>query len=387
MAKDDEFASTMRIDITPDVLKELGQSAPKVDTKRVRQRSPVVRVPKGQGKSAAVSKYDQLLQSIYDAAIVTDLEGRITDVNARALEFFLYSREELKGLTVQDVIAGADQDLLRALRQNLQNKRFALIQAYCARKDRSLFPAEIAVNILRFQELRMAFFVRDITLRRQAEEMLRTEHSAIQNSANGIAISDTEGMLEYVNPATVRLWGYNDPEELMGRDVSDLWKDKAAARTLVQRVLESGETQSAELVAVKKGGRDFHVQISVGCNRDADDEVVGMVFSFMDISDRKRAEDATRQAEQQRVMLASLGAACHHLGQPATVLLTNLEMMEKFSANVPDDFRELITSSVEAAELIAELLHKLNTVAEYRTTEYIEDSHDPDAPTNRILKI
>lgn len=386
MARDDEFASTMRIDITPDVLRELKQAPPKLDTKKVRRKSPVIRAPETSKKESPASKYDQLLQSIYDGALVTDLDGNIVDCNARVIDFLQYTADELRSLNIQNVIAGADKKLLDTLRGNVQNERFALIQAYCIRKDESLFPSEIAVNILRFTELRMCFFIRDITVRRQREELLRTEHNAIQNAANGIAIADVDGVLEYVNPAVARMWGHGSAKELVGHDICSLWKDPGAARALIQNVLTKKETKSDELVAVRKDGSEFHVALAATCNIDTDDEVVGLVLSLVDDSDRRRAEDALRQAEQQRVMLASLGAACHHLGQPATVLLTNLEMMQR-KEEVNGEVKELVDSSVEAAELIAELLHKLNTVAEYRTTEYIEDAKDPDAPTNRILQI
>ncbi len=386
MPEEDEFSSTMRIDITPDVLKELRQAAPKVNAKRIKRRPAVIKVPDRDRTQGEASKYDQLLRSIYDGVLITDLDGKIVDANPRALDFFQFTVDEMRSRQVEDVIAGADKELLDSLRENLQKERHALIQAYCVRQDETLFPAEIAVNILRFSELRMCFFVRDITLRKQAEEMLRIEHNAIQNAGNGIAIADIEGMLEYVNPSVVKMWGYRDAEELVGRDVWSLFKDEDVAKEMVDQVL-ADQQWNIEMAGRRQDGEEVSVQVSANCNRDTDGNLVGMVFSFVDISDRKLAEEAMRQAEQQRVMLASLGAACHHLGQPATVILTNLELMKCLKGIDTDDFKELVSSSFEAAELMAELLHKLNTVAEYKTMQYIEDRDDPDSPTNKILDI
>ena len=87
------------------------------------------------------------------------------------------------------MISGADQSLIDTLCENLENERFTLIQAYCVRKDGSFFPSEIAVNKLHLESKHLCFFLRDITVRRQAEEMLRTEHNAIQNSGSLLKIA------------------------------------------------------------------------------------------------------------------------------------------------------------------------------------------------------
>ncbi|NCC51702.1 MAG: PAS domain S-box protein [Spartobacteria bacterium] len=385
MTEEGEFSNTMRIDIPLDAMADPTSAAQKMDTKLIRRRSPVIKVPQSP-RHTGETKYDQLLQSIYDGVLISTLSGDILDANARAMDFLSFSKEDLRSKNVLDIIAGADSALLASLRENLQNQRFALLQAYCVRKDRTFFPAEIAVNILRFSEMQMCFFIRDITLRKQAEERLRTEHNAIQNAGNGIAIVDEDGMLEYVNPAMVKLWGYAQPEEMEGRDVWNLLDDEETGLKIFRQLMATGEDWSGELVAQRRSsGTLFDVQVSASCNHDSDGELVGAVFSFLDISDRKRAQAAMRQTEQHKVMLASLGAACHHLGQPATVLLTNLEMLQRKIQE--DDAGELVTASVNAAELIAEILHKLNMVDEYRTCQYLDDRNDPDSPTNRILAI
>lgn len=380
------FSSTMRIEIPPDLANETPQRTAKPDTSKIRIRPPTQRVARVRSPEGPGSKYSQLLQSIYDAALITDLDGRIVDSNARAAEFFLYNGNEFRNLTVLDMISGTDKSLLETLCQNLQNEKFALLQAYCVRKDRSFFPAEIAVNMLKFEEMRLCFFIRDVTLRRQAEEMLRTEHNAIQNSASGIAIADADAKLEYVNPSFVRLWGLENSEQVLGIDVRNLLSDSPEADQLVQAVLTEHGSWNGDVTARRENGSEFQAQVAAACNRDSDGEVVGMVLSFTDVSDRKRAEEALRQAERHRVMLASVGAACHHLGQPATVILTNLELIKRMTHDVGrDDLTEILRMTNEAAEHMAEVLHKLNSVDEYRTVQYL-DTKSP-TPENVILDI
>lgn len=387
MPEDNEFSSTMRIDIPPDLLADAKQKTAKVDTAKIRIRPPGPKLSRSGAVEAANTKFEQLLQSIYDAALITDRQGRIIDSNVRSCEFFLYSRAEFQQLSILDTISGAESSLLDTLYDNLQNERFALLQAYCTRKDGTYFPAEIAVNILKLEEMRLCFFVRDVTVRRQAEEMLRTEHNAIQNAGNGIVIANVDARIEYANPAVVTTWGFDNAEELLGKDIRTLLTDEEASEQMVRTVLSEHQTWSGELMARKKDASAFDVQISAACNRDSDGEVVGMVLSFADISDRKRAEEAVRQAERQRVMLASVGAACHHLGQPATVIMTNIELIKRMTkAGDNVTLQEILRLTNEAAETMAEVLHKLNAVTEFRTVQYL-DSDASESPENVILDI
>ncbi|MDD5677616.1 MAG: ATP-binding protein [Kiritimatiellae bacterium] len=119
--------------------------------------------------------YHEFLQGIYDAVLITDWEGRILDGNTRSTEFLHYAVSELREKSIFDIICGFDEDLLRKICANLDRDRFTLIEvAYCQRKDQSLFPAEIASNKLHLgDEKHICFFVRDITRRKQDEQLLR----------------------------------------------------------------------------------------------------------------------------------------------------------------------------------------------------------------------
>ncbi len=383
-----QLSQTMRIDLIPDVPAEPASGREKryiVSALPPTGPAPERKAGPAQERGAA-SAYELLLESLYDAVLITDLSGRVLEGNARAQDFLHYDRVELRHITIFDVILGTDDSLIQTLLANLANERYTLIQAYCLRKDGSHFPSEIAVSQLRLTSPRLCFFIRDITLRRQAEEMLRTEHNAIQNAGNGIAIANIFHELEYVNPATARMWRYDKPQDLVGKPVVELWTDTQAAEAMVQALLSPKRVWKGELKAKGRDGTLFDVQVSAALNRNSDGEPVGSIFSFVDITDRKRAEEAEREAERRRVMLESLGAACHHLGQPATVLLANLGIMKKkLDTQAEPLVRELLDGSIRAMETLGEILHKLNAVEEYKTTKYLEG---PDGTVqSRILEI
>ena len=140
------------------------------------------------------------------------------------------------------------------------------------------------------------------------------------------------------------------------------------------KTVMAGGSWTGEVTVVRPDGSSVGVQVVAAANRDAEDELAGMVMSLLDISDRQRAEQAERQSERQRVMGERRGAACQHLGQPATILLASLELMARMQNQDRAVTEELLASSMDAAESLRKMLHELNdmTEGEYRTRAYME---------------
>lgn len=386
MSGQEEFYKTMRIDIPPSLLHGM-------DSTRLKGRSPAIgaRTPLRivrRDSSAPRTHYSQLLKSLYDAAIITDTTGNIIDANDRAVEFLQYGLSELQRMHIHALISGADANLMSTIKDILHSDRYLLIQAYCLRKDESIFPAEISINILELDQLRYCLFIRDVTVRRQSEEMLRTGYNAISNASNGIAVADLQGVLVYVNPATARLWGFLEAKDMIGLNVSELWAAPDDAAPMLNAIVKRTEDWHGELVATTRKGQPMHVQVAAACNRDAEDQLIGMVLSFTDVGDRKRAEEAHRQAEAQQAMLASLATACHHIGQPATVIMGSLGLLKEILRRRDNaDIMPILDDSIQAAEQLAEILHKFNRMTVYRTVNYLDHTEHKDSPENKLLDL
>lgn len=376
----------MRIDIPPDLREEMRHVHRRIRRRVESAPEPALNPPR-HVESIGDSDFQQLFQSVYDGALMTDFNGGIVDANSRAVDFLQRPREELCGMNLLNVISGADANTLSTLQASLENDRFVLIQAYCTRKDGFLFPAEIAINRVRVREKTyLCCFIRDITWRRQAEEMLRTINNAFQNSSTGIAITDRKGRIDYVNLAAAGLWKIESADGMKGKSLTDLLPDSAQARELISTVLD-GRNWSGETTLLHSNSPPLHLRVSAAANRDVDDNIVGVVLSFLDISDTKRAEEAEKQAERQRVMMESIGAACHHLGQPATVLLASLELMTRLGNTNKHMNAELLSSSMHAAESIRKMLHDLNDISEYKTTSYIGSQNTGSGSGSRIIAL
>jgi len=388
MNKKSELSQTLRIDLLHHLqAQQTGDSSNRASPEPT---NIPARFESCEKETATVSDstFQRLLQGTYDAAIISNLNGEIVDVNVRAEEFFGFMKSEITGCSVLHIIAGSDAGLLSTVCHNLEGERFTLIQAYCVRQDGSYFPAEIAVSRIDLSEPCLCFFVRDITLRKRAEEMLRTEHNAIQNSGNGIAIASTEGVIEFVNPAAEAMWRRGGNDGLLGALLQELFVDEDGVRAIFEELQSSnGATWSGEMKARRSDDSLFDIQLAAAQNRNSEGETISYVLSFIDISDRLRARDAERDAERKRVMLESLGAACHHVGQPATILMGNLELLNNRLETSDDVTRSLIATSLEAMEEIRKILQRLNDVSEYRTSDYLREMNKPTSIDSKIIQI
>jgi len=162
---DSDPGRTMRIDIHPDFL---GESLARKRKKGADETSFILS-PTDQRSD----DYRKLMESVYDALLVTDAKGRIVDFNSRATVFFLCADGELYGEKITGLISGAGSSLLEAIHGNLADHRHTLIEAHCVRRDDSTFPAEIAVNKMELDDgEQLCFLVRDITVRKQAQDAL-----------------------------------------------------------------------------------------------------------------------------------------------------------------------------------------------------------------------
>ncbi len=371
--KPKHVAQTIRIDILPRFC-DIGSSG---DSERV--KSDPYRA------FLDSDDYRFLFQNSYDATLLTREDGRIMVANARA-EWMLHCDEDaMRDMSILQIVSGMDDTLLASITKQLESARFMRISAWCARLEGEPFPAEIAVSRLhRLDEVWLCFFIRDESVRRKAEEELRTVHHAIQNAGTGIAVADVEGRLMHTNPALRHMWRI-DEATADTLTLADLLGE-VIAKTVLQIVKPGATPTWTHEVPVHIASEDSQwVQVSAAVNVDPDNEVKGVVLSFVDVSDRCRAEAIERLRERDRIMAQSLGAVCHHLGQPTTVLLSSIEMMRAAKDRDPELLESLLAMSMDAADEVRQILRKLNDLEAYKPVPYV--GSDTSQSTTSIVAI
>jgi PAS domain S-box-containing protein len=152
------------------------------------------------------SDFSELFQNVYDSAFITELNGKIVDANVRATQSFLYSREQFKQSVIMDVIMGMTDAVLATIGENLQNDRFTLIQAECARQDGAMIPSEISTCKVDLSGTPyLCFFIRDITARKEAEDALQAAHDNLEREVRERTRINEELSLEIAERKRIEL--------------------------------------------------------------------------------------------------------------------------------------------------------------------------------------
>jgi sigma-B regulation protein RsbU (phosphoserine phosphatase) len=287
-SKESAPSTTMRIDLSPEALEEARKGKSAAEGRRKSGPIPLATEPRA--VTGGGLDFQQLLQNIYDAAIITDLSGVIAQVNVRANQFFGAEPGQLVRQNILSLISTSDESLLETIQEALKANRFVLIQAFCSRMDGSFFHAEISVNRLRLEGRdHLSFFVRDTTLRKEQEERLRTGHNALQNSGSGIVITGMDGRIEYWNPAFLSFFALTQGQVVEGNDFRDFLCDPEVMDEAVA-VAGSGQTWSGEVEMKRADGLLFFGQLSAAANLNTNGEPTGMIMSVLDVTPQKLAQ-------------------------------------------------------------------------------------------------
>ena len=119
---------------------------------------------------------------------------------------------------------------------------------------------------------------------------LRMKDSAVETSINAIAFADLDGNLVYVNESFLRMWKHENEEDVLGESFSRFWQNRVEASEVVEALRNKGKW-AGELIAMRKDGSLFTVQVSANMVTDDKGTPLCMMGAFVDITERKRMEE------------------------------------------------------------------------------------------------
>ena len=276
--------------------------------------------------NAATIDYRHFFDSLYDSVLVTDGRGVVTFANGRARELFGYpTAESPKGEDLRQLVGGVTDSFLQTAGQTVALGRHLRVEAFIYRRDGQMAPVEMIIGSARpGASDALLFLLRDIQARYHAQKVLQSAYHAMDSTDSGIALADLEGRVTYANRAFNARFGGGSEEGCVGKPLTTWFSETDVVAPARERVL-AGERWSGE--ARPEGQPDFVAQLSFVPDIDGDGVLQAMIVSVTDATLRLRAELAEFQLERDRAMMESLSEACHAIGQPATVLLTSIEML------------------------------------------------------------
>jgi PAS domain S-box-containing protein len=241
-------------------------------------------------------RFHQLFEQASDGIFIADVNGRYTNVNSAGCAMLGYTKEELLGKTVMDVLREEDLPRLNEQREFLMKPGSSrLNEWFLKKKDGTLIPTEISTKILPNGQWQA--FVRDISERKRTQQILISSEQKfrglLEEYQDAIIIVDKHGTIEFVNNQFKTKFGF-EPTEVIGKPLEELIPERFRMKHVGHRMKFMAHPSSRpmglglDLYARRKDGSEFPVDISlVPFETDK-----GMVFTafIRDLSDRKRYE-------------------------------------------------------------------------------------------------
>jgi len=138
---------------------------------------------------------------------------------------------------------------------------------------------------------------------KQTERELQVKDFAIQSSISAIALADMDGKIIYVNNSFLKFWRYSKQDEIVGKYISEFASSKEEIIKKVIASLKAERGYFLEGIAKRKDGTAFFAQLSANLVNDSDGKPIYMMASFIDITERKKAEDTLRESEEKYRLL------------------------------------------------------------------------------------
>ena len=297
-----------------------------------------------------------IVQTSPDVILVINKTGEIIFTNNQSEELLGYKSEELIGKNIKLLVPN-----LFAYHQELGNNsrqdtpygktahKYPILKAFQKSRTEILvsvwlktFPAVSGYETL------YQVSIRDAKTRQEIEQRSLTQNIAMSAAANGIVITDTKGIIQWINPAVTKMTGYTE-SELLGAHAF-IFKSGEYDESFYQKIWASileGKTWRGEVIAKRKDGTLYHEEQSIAPVDNEQGEVVRLISIKQDITIRRQAERELKIANQEiRGQLIEITRLAELLQK------TNQELDGK----VQERTEELAISNLAIAEVNRQLL-------------------------------
>lgn len=320
-------------------------------------------------------RFQSIFNSVNDAIFIHDKQnGTILNVNQKMIEMYGYSREEAFSLSVEDLSSGLPP-YTQVEAMQLMAKAAAgepqLFDWNARHKDGHLFWVEINVRVASVGADKFILStVRDVSDRKYSEKMLKESQEQLcmilNSTSEGIYGIDREGKCIFCNSSALRMLGYEVENELLGKNLHEVVYHTRADGILYpececanNRVLNSCDRiHSTQELLWRKDGNSFMTEFWT-YPMLKENEVVGAVVTFIDITARVKLEKQLRQAQKLEAIGRLAGGIAHDFNNKLTVIIGYAQLLplRKLQARELDfGLEQIMKAALHSREITRQLL-------------------------------
>jgi diguanylate cyclase (GGDEF)-like protein/PAS domain S-box-containing protein len=329
---------------------------------------------------AAMKQHEKIIETAIDGFWMTDLAGRLLEVNQAYADISGYSVDELVGMHISQLEANEKPEDTRQHIANILEHGHDRFETRHRRKDGRIVDIEVSVKYMVENE-RLFVFCRDISRRKLDEQALQVAAVAFETQ-DAILITDADANIIRVNRSFERITGYR-AAEVIGHNPSMMSSgrhDKQFYGEMWQRLKEEG-AWAGEIWDKRKNGQVYPRWVTITAVRNDRNEVSHYVGVFADITERKRAEEEIRNLAfydvltglpNRRLLLERLRAALTASARRrnyGALLFLDMDKFKAINDTLGHDSGDLML--VEVANRIKSCVREMDTVARLGGDEFV----------------
>jgi PAS domain S-box-containing protein len=207
--------------------------------------------------------------------------------------------------------------------------------------------------------LNVADQVAGVLARVRLDEDRRRLSAGIEQTAESVVITDTEGRVLYVNPAFERITGYAR-DEVIGRHLNFLKSDKQSGEFYRQlwETISAGKVWHGRFVNKKKDGTLYADEATITPVRDETGAIVNYVSVQRDVTRELQLEEQYRQAQKMEAVGRLTAGIAHDFNNLLTAINGFAELMQ-YELKPDDPYQKYVDSILHSGQLAADLIRQL----------------------------
>jgi PAS domain S-box-containing protein len=240
--------------------------------------------------SRSQHNYRDLIDNLDHAVFTLAMDGEIRVANRRLSELVDVPFPQLIGCRLTDFIETPTRAQFQQwLPRLLESGSWSGIIPVKLKKDRESRHFQCWVQAVSEDAgfTSIIGWARDVTSERQSEIRFTELFAALRE---GIFLSSPDGELLDVNPALVRMLGYESKQDLQSMNLRDVYLDPEQRDLLVREVLEKNAIEDRAIILRRKDGKAIHCLISSAATRDTSGRVLRIQGTIVDVSERRQME-------------------------------------------------------------------------------------------------